>query len=211
MSAAVIRRLALNDIILRVARGAPAAPARLRADACELLARALARGEGPMIPPLAIVQARMHSTRLPGKMLLHLGGKPLIQWAWEAAVEAFGEENVVVATPFTPENKPIGDWVCSVNGQGFGWEGPEWDVLGRFHAVAHAFRDDPGSVIVRITPDDFPIDTERERFTLGWLDERYATVVDPRFREHIGLLLPQRIEINTPEDYEAAKRQVGDA
>ncbi len=44
-----------------------------------------------------IVPARYASTRLPGKPLLDLGGKPMIQHVWERAVEA-GADRVVIAT-----------------------------------------------------------------------------------------------------------------
>ncbi|MBY0423975.1 MAG: hypothetical protein K2Q06_16855, partial [Parvularculaceae bacterium] len=35
-----------------------------------------------------VIPARAASTRLPGKMLLEAGGKPLVQHAWERAREA---------------------------------------------------------------------------------------------------------------------------
>lgn len=51
-------------------------------------------------PPKAcvVIPARMHSTRLPGKMLLRETGKTLIQHTHEAAVEATSPAAVVVAT-----------------------------------------------------------------------------------------------------------------
>lgn len=39
------------------------------------------------------IPARMESKRLPGKPLVEVGGKPLLQWAWEAA-SACGEANL---------------------------------------------------------------------------------------------------------------------
>ena len=44
-----------------------------------------------------IVPARMHSTRLPRKMLADIGGKPLVAWVAERAVQS-GASEVVVAT-----------------------------------------------------------------------------------------------------------------
>lgn len=44
-----------------------------------------------------VIPARYASTRLPGKPLLEIGGKPLIQHVWERAREA-GSEDVLVAT-----------------------------------------------------------------------------------------------------------------
>lgn len=45
-----------------------------------------------------IIPARLHSSRLPGKMLLDQTGKPLIQYAWEAACRAKGLDEVLIAT-----------------------------------------------------------------------------------------------------------------
>jgi 3-deoxy-manno-octulosonate cytidylyltransferase (CMP-KDO synthetase) len=53
------------------------------------------RGDGR---PVAIIPARRVSARLPGKPLLDLGGKPLIQHAWEAAAATGIFAEVVVAT-----------------------------------------------------------------------------------------------------------------
>jgi 3-deoxy-manno-octulosonate cytidylyltransferase (CMP-KDO synthetase) len=44
-----------------------------------------------------IIPARMRSTRLPGKMLADIGGKPLVVWVAERAL-ASGADNVVIAT-----------------------------------------------------------------------------------------------------------------
>lgn len=47
---------------------------------------------------VAIIPARLGSTRLPGKVLLSATGKPLIQHVWEAARSAKRVERVVIAT-----------------------------------------------------------------------------------------------------------------
>lgn len=47
---------------------------------------------------LIVIPARYGSTRLPGKPLLHLAGKPLIAWVVEAALQAQKARGVVVAT-----------------------------------------------------------------------------------------------------------------
>jgi 3-deoxy-manno-octulosonate cytidylyltransferase (CMP-KDO synthetase) len=44
-----------------------------------------------------VIPARYASTRLPGKSLLEIGGRPLIQWVWECA-HASGAASVIVAT-----------------------------------------------------------------------------------------------------------------
>jgi 3-deoxy-manno-octulosonate cytidylyltransferase (CMP-KDO synthetase) len=50
---------------------------------------------------LIVVPARFASTRFPGKPLALLGGKPLVQWTWEAAMRAADLGEVVVATEDT--------------------------------------------------------------------------------------------------------------
>lgn len=45
-----------------------------------------------------VIPARMESGRLPGKPLREVGGKPLIQWAWEAAEGAKGAGHKCVVT-----------------------------------------------------------------------------------------------------------------
>lgn len=59
-----------------------------------------------------IIPARYQSSRLPGKPLLDIGGKPMIQWVVERALES-GAVNVVVAT----DDKRISDIVESFGGQ----------------------------------------------------------------------------------------------
>ncbi|CAK4068511.1 3-deoxy-manno-octulosonate cytidylyltransferase [Vibrio sp. 16] len=44
-----------------------------------------------------VIPARYQSTRLPGKPLADIGGKPMIQWVYEQAIQA-GAENVIIAT-----------------------------------------------------------------------------------------------------------------
>ena len=46
-----------------------------------------------------VIPARMASTRFPGKPLIDLGGKPMVQWVYEACVSAGLPARIVVATP----------------------------------------------------------------------------------------------------------------
>ncbi|HPA16803.1 MAG TPA: 3-deoxy-manno-octulosonate cytidylyltransferase [Verrucomicrobiae bacterium] len=47
---------------------------------------------------LAVIPARMASTRFPGKPLATLAGKPMIQWVWERARKAKTLSRIVIAT-----------------------------------------------------------------------------------------------------------------
>ncbi len=48
---------------------------------------------------VAVIPARMAATRLPGKPLLDICGKPMIQWVYERAANAQLVDRVIVATP----------------------------------------------------------------------------------------------------------------
>ncbi len=51
-----------------------------------------------MAKTAVIIPARFASTRLPGKPLLPLAGKPLVQHVWERCLQAKGVDQVIVAT-----------------------------------------------------------------------------------------------------------------
>jgi 3-deoxy-manno-octulosonate cytidylyltransferase (CMP-KDO synthetase) len=55
-------------------------------------------GEKPLKNTVAIIPARFHSTRLPGKALLEIAGKPMICWVVERTLAAKSVSRVIVAT-----------------------------------------------------------------------------------------------------------------
>jgi len=158
-----------------------------------------------MVNPLAIIQARFASTRLPGKMILPVAGRPLIWYAWRRSVEAFGEENVVIAIPFTDDNAPLIAICERFGARVFTWDGPEDDVLGRLWHCAYTYRWHPHSVICRVTPDDpwkgpelmrrvaagerHPVELSCEAVTLSALTWLQVNVTDPVHREHLTHIL----------------------
>jgi spore coat polysaccharide biosynthesis protein SpsF len=97
---------------------------------------------------VAIVQARMGSTRLPGKVLLPLLGQPVLDRVMRRARRATLLDEVVVATTTLPEDDPIVDLARDSS-----WpveRGSENDLLERYLGAARTHRAD---VIVRITSD----------------------------------------------------------
>jgi len=50
---------------------------------------------------IGVIPARLAATRLPGKPLLRIGGKPMIQWVWERARLAQTLDELYIATPDT--------------------------------------------------------------------------------------------------------------
>lgn len=98
---------------------------------------------------VAIVQARLGSTRLPAKVLLDINGKPLIEWVVRRAEMSRRVNQVVVATGETTTNNQLVEWLQN-NGVDF-YMGSEEDVLDRFYWAAKEYDAD---LIVRITADD---------------------------------------------------------
>jgi spore coat polysaccharide biosynthesis protein SpsF len=96
----------------------------------------------------AIVQARMGSTRLPGKVLLNLAGKPMLVRDMERLKRAKNIDNIVIATTIKPEDDPIIS-LCHENGWDF-FRGSENDVLDRYYQTAREYNT---KIIIRITSD----------------------------------------------------------
>lgn len=97
---------------------------------------------------IAIIQARISSTRLPGKVLLDLQGIPVLAWVVRAAKAISGIDGVIVATSTDDADDAIANW-CKNNKVKCS-RGSLDDVLGRF---ANAARDNNADVVMRITAD----------------------------------------------------------
>lgn len=101
-------------------------------------------------PPrvVAIIQARVGSTRLPGKTLKPLAGQPMLARVVERTRRARLLNEVVVATTRSPRDDVIAD-LCRQ--RGWPWErGSEEDLLDRYREAARARSAD---IVVRITSD----------------------------------------------------------
>lgn len=97
---------------------------------------------------VAIIQARVGSTRLPGKVLLPAAGKPLIAHMIERVSRAHSLTGVWLATSAKSENDPLEQLVTALGVLVF--RGSEDDVLSRYAEVAGRSR---AEVIVRLTGD----------------------------------------------------------
>lgn len=96
----------------------------------------------------AVIQARMGSSRLAGKVLRPLGGTPVLSWVVGAARATPDVDGVIVAT----SSESGDDVIAALAGQ-MGVpvvRGDEHDVLGRF---ATALSEHPCDAVVRLTAD----------------------------------------------------------
>lgn len=98
---------------------------------------------------LCVIQARMGSTRLPGKVLLEVDGTPLLEYEIRRVKQAARIDGIVVATTTKKEDDAI-EALCKHLGVDC-FRGPEDDVLERYRLCAEAYPD--YSAIVRITGD----------------------------------------------------------
>ena len=104
---------------------------------------------------VAIVQARMSSTRLPGKVLKNIGNKPLISFLVDRLKQSKHIDNIVVACTDNIKDEILVDYLESQSIDFF--RGDEHNVLKRFHDCAVKQKAD---YIVRITADCPFIDPE---------------------------------------------------
>jgi spore coat polysaccharide biosynthesis protein SpsF len=95
-----------------------------------------------------IVQARMTSTRLPGKVMKQILGKSLLQYQVERLQRVKLADEIAIATTTNPTDEPIVEMCDRLAVACF--RGSEADVLGRYYHAAIAFQADP---VVRVTAD----------------------------------------------------------
>jgi spore coat polysaccharide biosynthesis protein SpsF len=107
----------------------------------------MARGPDAM-KVLAVIQARMGSSRLPGKVLITLVDQPVIQWVYERTSRIPGVHEVVVATTTSVTDDALAHW-CETHGIPL-YRGSEEDVLERYVKCAQEYDAD---AVVRITAD----------------------------------------------------------
>ena len=98
---------------------------------------------------VAILQARMSSTRLPGKVLMPLAGRPMIERQIERLRRCSTLQRIIVATSTEPSDDPLADHVSRLGVDLF--RGSLTDVLDRYLGAARAF--DAQGQVVRLTAD----------------------------------------------------------
>lgn len=163
---------------------------------------------------VAIIQARMGSTRLPGKVLADVNGRPLLARMLDRLSRSARVNEVAVATTVLPEDVAVAE-LCAARGVRC-VRGDPADVLDRYHQAAQETR---AELIVRLTGDcplidpqlvdlcvrayleaeppvdlvvnrlpwerSYPIGLDTEVFGLAALEAAWAEAREPHQREHV--------------------------
>lgn len=172
-----------------------------------------------------IIQARMASTRLPGKVMKEVLGRPLLGYLIERLQCCRRVQNIILATTMNPEDDPVAKLA-----KGFGlqvFRGSENNVLDRFYQAATMFG---AEHIMRITADcplidpdlldtlieyyfasefdyvsncahpTLPDGLDAEIFTFKALEDAYKNAVRPSCLEHVTPYIrnyPERFKIGS--------------
>ncbi len=162
----------------------------------------------------AIVQTRMGSTRLPGKVMLDIKGKPVIQHVIERLNQSNHLDEIIIATTTLEQDAIIAEQ-ADKNGAKY-FRGSEEDVLSRYYFAA---RENTLDIIIRVTSDcplidpfvvddliefylnhdfdlvtnagadlsnrSYPRGLDTEVFSMKILDQAYNNAVEKYQREHV--------------------------
>ncbi|KZL94091.1 cytidylyltransferase domain-containing protein [Clostridium magnum] len=99
----------------------------------------------------AIIQARLGSSRLPGKVMMEIQGKPVLGHVYNRISYSKLIDKIIVATSDLDEDRKIIDF-CKLNNIDF-FAHSENDVLTRYYETAKNKGISPGDHVVRITAD----------------------------------------------------------
>jgi len=168
---------------------------------------------------LIIAQARMTSTRLPGKVMKIVCGKPLLEHFINRLKRVKSADQIVIATTINDIDNQIVD-LCKKLDISY-YRGSEEDVLGRYYEAAVEYG---GDIIIRITSDcpvidpdvvdylidfymknlkkyDYVTNTLKRTYPRGMdteivsfkaLKEAHFNAYDPFDREHVTLFIRNR-------------------
>jgi spore coat polysaccharide biosynthesis protein SpsF len=168
---------------------------------------------------VAVVQARMGSSRFPGKVMCDLAGRPLIDWVLSRIVRSARVDDTVLATTSTTLDDPLARYATGLGVAVY--RGDEYDVL---HRVTSAASQAEADLVVRVCADNpfvDPVEIDRlvefyrrcrvdyacnhqDRLGSGYPDGFGAEILsmsllekidmrasNPRQREHVTLYLWQ--------------------
>jgi spore coat polysaccharide biosynthesis protein SpsF (cytidylyltransferase family) len=101
---------------------------------------------------LCVIQARMGSSRLPGKVLMEVAGKTILGQVIDRLSPSKNIDKFIVATTTNPEDDAIENFCVSKNIAVY--RGSDWDVLSRFLEASKKCDAKSGDNIIRICCDN---------------------------------------------------------
>jgi spore coat polysaccharide biosynthesis protein SpsF len=117
---------------------------------------------------VVVIQARMTSTRLPGKVLMDLAGRPMLERQLERLEGCRQVDEIVLAVTTNPDDDPIVDLAGRLSVRVH--RGSEHDVLDRYVGAARA---SDAAVVVRVTSDCPLIDAAEVDAVIDALEPEY--------------------------------------
>ncbi len=134
----------------------------------------------------AIVQARMGSTRLPGKVMKEINGKPLIEYLLMRLNKSKLLDKIILATGLSKENDNLANFVQK---KGFDvFRGEDEDVLSRYFEAAKNYNTE---IVVRITGDCPIIDVNlMDNIIKEFLNNKLdylSNTIDPTFPDGLDI------------------------
>lgn len=179
-----------------------------------------------MTTAAVIVQARMGSTRLPGKVLMQVGGTTVLDHVLTRCQAIAGTDVVCCAIPDSADSDPVADEARRIGVEIS--RGSEHDVLDRYWRAARALKAD---VVMRVTsdcplldpavaaevlalcaregadyacnnmPPTWPHGLDCEALTFAWLERAARAATAPYDREHVTPYVrnhPEALKANLP-------------
>ncbi|MCL9662766.1 glycosyltransferase family protein [Paenibacillus hunanensis] len=129
---------------------------------------------------IVIIQARMGSTRLPGKVLLPLGSSSILNYVVQRCHKINHVEQVIVATSTDERDDRIAEW-CESHQVSY-YRGSEDDVLARYYECAVQY--DPDYVI-RVTSDCPFLDFDLANYTIEQMRQQPVDVIVNKQQEQL--------------------------
>lgn len=174
---------------------------------------------------VAIIQGRMSSSRLPGKILAEIAGQPMLQHVFIRTSRAATVTETIFATTTDPSDDPVAEY-CDFSGIPF-TRGSLYDVLDRYYQTAKQAKADH---VVRITADcpvidpaliddvvstllkgeydfacnrlplpwhrTYPIGLDVEASTFKALEQAWKKAKEPQHREHVMPYFYEGVELS---------------
>lgn len=174
---------------------------------------------------IAIIQARMGSTRLPGKVLKKIDGKELLAYQIDRVRESKELDKIIIATSTLEQDQAIVDFCINYGVDYF--RGSENDVLSRYYECAKKYNPE---IVVRLTGDcplsdpkiidnvinhfkntdtdytantvpvessRFPDGSDVEVFSMNALSKANDSITEEHFREHVTFQFWQTSEYSS--------------